>query len=229
MKKIYITMVKLPTFINHYVYCLTGFKYTHFSVSFYEDLRTVYSFQIKNKRTTLVGGLLEENESFYFHGKPNTKIEEIKYEIPLSDEEYEKVYNFVENIKNDKEYTFNYISAWLMFPFGGVKSHKAFHCSEFICEILNLIDEIKLPKKTHKMHPKDLYKVLNKYKHTIRNIYSKDYIIDSDNVFFRKIKLKVVIKKSLYSIKESFCRAIFQRTTKNFDYHNINFYEEDCK
>ena len=184
MKNIYIVMMVLPTFINEVVYCITGFEYTHFSLSFDKNLKKLYSFQIKNKSTTLVGGFMEEEEVFYFHGKKNIKLKQVVYEIPVTDEEYSKIVDFLNMIKNDNEYIFNYVSAWLMFLFGGVKSYKAFHCAEFICEVLNLIDEIKLPKKAYKMHPKDLYKILNNYKSEIKEIDSNNYEM-VDNIFLK--------------------------------------------
>lgn len=227
MKEIYIVMTVLPTFINHVVYCLTGFEYTHFSVALDKNLKKLYSFQIKNKATTLVGGFMEEDQVFYFHGKKNISLKQVIYKIPVTNEEYISIIKFLNEIKNDNEYTFNYISAWLMFVLGGVKSYKAYHCVEFICEVLNLIKVVQLPKRTHKMHPKDLYNVLNNYQCEVRTIDANDYDI-VDDLFLKKIKLSVAIKKSLYSIKESFCRAILQRKSKKYNYRNLNFYNEDC-
>lgn len=80
MKKIYIVMMVLPTFINKLVYCLTGFEYTHFSLALEKDLNKLYSFQIKNKSTTLVGGFMEEEQVFYFHGKKDINAND--YAIP---------------------------------------------------------------------------------------------------------------------------------------------------
>ena len=94
------------------------------------------AFQKRNIHTTLIGGLIEENESLYFHGKKNAKVNEIIYEIPVTNEEYNNIYNYIETVKNDKEYIFNYISCWLMFPIHGIKSYKALHCTEFLCEVL---------------------------------------------------------------------------------------------
>ena len=227
MKKIYIVMLVLPTFINKLVYFLTGFEYTHFSLALDKDLKKLYSFQIKNKSTTLVGGFMEEEQVFYFHGKKDISLKQIIYEIPVSNEEYLEIVNFLNTIKNDNEYTFNYVSAWLMFVFGGVKSYKAYHCVEFICEVLNKIKEINLPKKTYKMHPKTLYRVLNKYKSEVKLINANDYEIP-DNVFFKNIKFTTAVKKSFYSIKESICRAVLQRKSKKYNYKNLNFYPDDC-
>ena len=47
-----------------------------------------------------------------------------------------------------------------MFSFGGIKGYKAFHCTEFVSEILLLLNDIKLPREPHLMRPKDLYYIL---------------------------------------------------------------------
>ncbi len=81
MKKIYIIMTQLPTFTNKSVYFITGFKYTHFSISLDDKFEKLYAFQVKNKSHPLVGGFVTENESFYFYGKKNIKLNEIVFEI----------------------------------------------------------------------------------------------------------------------------------------------------
>lgn len=228
MKNIYISMVQLPTVINKYVTFITGFSFTHFSISFDKNLNKLYAFQIKNKKIPFVGGLVEETVGSYFQGKSNISLKQVIFKIPVTDEEYLKVFNFVEDIKNDKEYMFNYVCAVSMFLNGGTKSYKSYHCVEFISEILEIIN-IKIPKKTYKMHPKDLYLVLKPFIIKKRIIYSKNYITSANNSFYYNINLNVAVKKSIYSIKESLCRAFLQRTSKNFNYKNINFYDKDIK
>ena len=229
MKKIYVVQVELPTFINRIVRIITGYKYNHFSISLDDSLKKLYSFQVKNMHTMLVGGFLEEKEVYYLHAKKNLKLKEFIYEIPVSDREYSLVKEFIYNISNDNEYIFNYISALFMFSFGGIKAYKAFHCTEFIAEILSLLDDVKLPKESHLMRSKDLYKVLINYQCTEKIISSNDYKTHEKDIFFRKIKSVDAIKKIIYSIKESFCRVLFKRTSKNYDYKKVNFFEKNCR
>ena len=91
-----------------------------------------------------------------------------------------------------------------------------------------MIDSVKLPKKTYKMHPKDLYKILKKYNYQERKIFSNDYNIDC-SIFFKNIKASSALKKSLYTITESILRVTFKRTRKKYDYRNCNFCVEDLK
>lgn len=226
MKYIYITMMQLPTITNKYVSFITGFEYTHFSVSFDEKMEKLYSFQVKNKSIPFVGGFMEESHASFFHGKNNISLKEKVFKVPVNKVEYQKILTFIENIKNDNEYMFNYVSALLMFLIGGIKSYKSYHCVEFVSNVVNFIDNIQLPKEIHKMHPRDLYIVLNPYLYIERIINSDDFENEND-IFNKKIKLNIAIKKSIYSIKESICRAILNRITKNFNYKNINFYYED--
>ena len=107
--------------------------------------------------------------------------------------------------------------------------YKSYHCVEFVSVVLNMIDEISLPKKTYKMHPKDLYLVLKNFKSTSKIICSDDYEIDNEKPFFKELKEKSIIKKSFYSITESIIRAVLKRPRKNFDYNMMNFSESDYK
>ena len=227
MKKIYISMIKLPTLANTLVYIFSGFKYSHFSICLDNDLKKHYSFQVRNRKTPLVGGFIEENESYFFHGKKDISLDEIIFEIPVSDVEYANIKNHINNIKSDNEYIFNYISSLFMFTLGGFKVYKSYHCCEFISEILLMIDGVKLPKKSYKMRPKELYKVLSKYKSYKKVIKSNDYNIDVNNAFFKNVKLNSVIAKSYYTTTESIIRLILKRPRKNFDYYKTNFYKND--
>lgn len=228
MKKIYIVMVELPTLANKILCFFTRFKYSHFSVCLDDKLKKLYAFQVRNKKTPLVGGFMEENESYYFHGK-NVKLHEMIFEIPVSDKEYREIYNFIKRIKNDKEYIFNYVSALFMLLFGGLEVYKSYFCCDFISDILNIIDDIELPKKSYKMKPKDLYKLLIKYKHTSRIIDSSKYNINVRKEFLKDIKTTSIIKKSFYTISESIYRFIFGKARKNYDYKKTCFYSNDFK
>lgn len=218
-------MVQLPTIANKCVKFFTKFDYSHSSLSFDEKLDTLYSFQVKNRKVFLVGGFVKETHDTYFHGK-DVVLKELVFKIPVTDNEYEKILSFVQQLTNDNEYIFNYVSALFMFIFGGIKSYKAYHCIEFISEVLSLIENIKFPKPIHKMQPKDLYNVLKPFLIQDREIDSKDFET-TENPFIKKIKIHVALKKSLYSVKEAICRSVFQRTSKNFNYKNVNFYDED--
>lgn len=228
MKHIYIAMVQLPTLANRCATMLTKFPCIHASISFDENLEKLYAFQIKNKDTPLVGGLVEETQAIYFHGKNNIYIKELVFKIPVTDNEYENMKLFVNNIKNDSEYIFNYVSALFMFFIGGVKSYKAYHCIEFISEVLSLTTTIKLPKKNHKMLPQDLYKTLLPFMIQERNLCSNDFDISND-IFLKEIRFSAKLKKSFYSVAEAIYRTLFKKVSKNFDSKKVNYYESDIK
>ena len=219
-------MVQLPTFANKCVKFFTDFDYSHSSISFSENLDKLYSFQIKNRKAFLVGGFVEETHDTYFHGK-DVSLKEMLFKIPVEDDKYNEIVNFIDTVKNDQEYMFNYVSALFMFVFGGVKAYKSYHCIEFITEVLNRTGSVMSSKPPHKMKPRDLYQLLQYYKIQDGMINFKDFV-PKQNPFMKKLKMGVKIKKSIYSVKEAICRFILQRPTKNFNYKNINFYDEDC-
>lgn len=218
-------MVQLPTVANKITKLMTGFDYSHSSLSFDENLETLYSFQVKNRKVFLVGGFVKETHDTYFHGK-NVSLKEMVFKVPVSDDEYRTVKDFIQRLTDDQEYIFNYVSALFMFTLGGVKSYKAYHCIEFVSEVLSRVESIKLPKPTHKMHPKDLYRVLEPFMIKKGLIHADDFEF-KDNPFMKKIRFGVAVKKSLYSVKEAICRVALQRTSKNFNCRNVNFYDDD--
>lgn len=219
-------MVQLPTFANKCVKIFTNFDYSHSSVSFSKNLETLYSFQIRNRKAFLVGGFVEETHDTYFHGK-DVSLKEMLFKVPVEDDKYQEVVRFINQLKNDQEYMFNYVSALFMFVFGGIKSYKAYHCIEFISEVVVKTGSIVLAKPPHKMKPQDLYEVLKPYKIKDGEIHFADFK-PKQNPFMKKLKFGSMMKKSAYSVREAICRAALKRTTKNFNYKNINFYDEDC-
>lgn len=225
MKYVYITMVQLPTLANKCMKVFTNFDYSHTSISFDEKLATLYSFQGKNRKVLLVGGFVKETHDTYFHRK-NVSLKEMVFKVPVSDDDYNKIFNFIKQLADDEEYIFNYVSALFMLTFGGVKSYKAYHCVEFVSEVLSMTQDIKIPKRPHKMKPKDLYKVLKPFKIRDGLIHANDFHFKEDS-FTQRIKFDVAVKKSLYSVREAICRATLHRTSKNFNYKNVNFYNED--
>ena len=118
-------MVELPTLANKIVYFLTGFKYSHFSICLDSELENLCAFQVRNKNISLVGGFMKEHESFYFHGKKNHSLNEMIFEIPVTNKEYYEISKFIKKIENDKEYIFNYFSCLFMYVFGGLKGYKS--------------------------------------------------------------------------------------------------------
>lgn len=225
MKYIYITMVQLPTVANKITKLMTGSDYSHASLSFDENLSTLYSFQVKNRKVFLVGGFVEETQDMYFHGK-NVSLKETIFKVPVADNEHAAIVEFVKQVGDDKEYMFNYVSALLMFTFGGVKSYKAYHCIEFVSEALLLTKAVRLPKPPCIMKPPDLYQVLEPFKIKSDQIHARNFEFKNDP-FMKRIKSSVAMKKSLYSVKEAICRAVLQRTSKNFNCKNVNFCDED--
>lgn len=228
MRTIYILIHTLPTFANKYLALLSGFEYTHFSIAFDNKFDKLYAFQVQNKKTPLIGGLVEESRAIYFHGKKNVYLKELICEIPVTKKEYDEIYHFVMNIKNDKEYTFNYMACLLMYPFGGVKAYKSYYCTEFIVDILKKIRKFDIKKKSHRIRPVELYNELKPFIKQTNEIFSGDYQ-DDNSIFLSDIKFSVIVKKSFYSIKESICRSILKRKSKNFNYKKINLFKEDCK
>lgn len=135
-KKIYILLTRSSTFLSRAIYFMTFDRYTHVSISFDDDLGTMYSSARKNGVTAFPAGPCHEgiDRGYYgrHHGMPC-----ILYELEVSEETYERAKQYTENIiRHSYKYHYNLIGVVLCRM--GIIYHRKHHyfCSEMISEIL---------------------------------------------------------------------------------------------
>lgn len=155
MKTIYILLTKSDTILSKIVYFITGDNYTHVSISFDEELKTLYSSSRKNGRTLFPAGPCREHlESGYY--QRHTDIPCAVYELKVSDETYERAREEVAAIMADADrYHFNILG--LVLCQFNIPYHRKYYffCSQFVSEILHRSRAVCLPKDTSLMRPSD--------------------------------------------------------------------------
>ncbi len=137
------------------VYLVTGDMYTHASICFDEDLSSVYSSARKNGETMFPAGPCQESFHRGFY-KKHAHIPCALYEMQVTEETYDKAREEVYRIIRDADrYHFNIIGLVLCqfnIPF---RRRYNFFCSQFVAEILNRSQALRLPKDSSVMRPMD--------------------------------------------------------------------------
>ena len=136
MKNIYIILSQTGTLFSKAIRLHTKDPYNHASISFEKNLEAMYSFGRKRRYNPIDTGLIQENfNRGLFPYFPNARC--CILEIPVTDEEYEIMYQVVNEFYSNKDnYRYNLIGV-LSYTIGlGLARKDHFFCSQFVSYIL---------------------------------------------------------------------------------------------
>ena len=221
-KYVYIALLYIPSAVGRFVKFFTWYGYSHVTFSFDESLENCHAFSRIKEDTPFVGGYVNEKKSYYTSGK-DVKINTIVYKIPVTDAEYERIKEYIDEVKNDKEYLYNMYSMCTLAVLRGFRIYKAMHCTEFIGKILTLISSVKMSKKWYKYLPKDFNNDLKEYTIYKGILDTTKAKRDDNDFFFKKVDKKEYKKKSRYIFKELLYRLVFKKASLDFDYQKAFF------
>lgn len=151
MKKIYVLLTRFPDNGAKALEFLTGCLYSHTSIGLSEDMNTFYSFVVK--------GFIEEKITRYV--KPEREPFPCQlYEIEVSEKEYKnvkRILKFYVRYKDKMSYSrISLITSLLGIPF---KKKYAYICSQFVAEVLQRANIMKLRKASNLYKPGDFGKL----------------------------------------------------------------------
>lgn len=222
-RNLYIAFVRSNTKAGVIIRKLTGWKYSHVSISLDPKLNEYLAFSRLNYKSSFMAGFTKEYRSNYTLMK-NKSAEVTYYKIPINKEEYNRIKEFVDEIKKDKEYIFNYPSMFTTTILHGFEIYKSYNCITFVSKTLTYIDKIKMSKKYYKYDLNELEKDIQEY------YYKKEsFIIDKvekNNRFFDNIPYFKRKKEEFKLVRECFYRLIHKRSSKRY---NVNYYEDNIK
>ena len=226
---IYVTLVELHTIAGRLMKLFSGIPYSHVTFSFDESLEDCHAIQARNIGTPLVAGYVNENKSYWIKNEKNIRY--VKYKIPVTQEEVEKIKKYIDEYSNDTENLYNMYSAVTYIFAHGIKIYKTMLCGEFVAEILNNTSSVKLTKPAHKIFPKDLYELLKEFKEHEGILLASEMKKNRDksNPYFNKVKTSSHWKKGLYILKENTYRLIFKKVSKKYDCLKTRLNENDYK
>lgn len=151
---IYVLLTKSTTRISKMIRMATKDSYTHVSLSFRKDLKTLYSFSRKWHPIPLPAGLRLESLERY-HNKSDEAMCAL-YELAVDEDTYNSVKREVEQMMVQAQtYKFNAVGL-ILCKFGiPVRRKHNYFCSQFLGEVLIKNNAITLPKEPSLMRPVD--------------------------------------------------------------------------
>ena len=160
MKKIYLILSYSGTIMSKIVRLYTRYNYSHVSISLDKNISNMYSFGRKNVYNVFDGGFVIENKKSKFYKKfKNTKC--IILEIEVSSEQYNTLYNILEEYKDNMDiYRYDIIGVFLR-PFNiRITRENYYYCTKFVKEVLENSNIYKFNNDFIK--PKDFMNIPNK-------------------------------------------------------------------
>ncbi len=201
-KYIYIVLVKALTGLGKFVRIFSKYEYTHIAVSLDESLNDFITFSRKKHYEPFNSGFMHETLDCYAFGD-NKSVKLKVFKIPVSNESYKEINEFISSIENDNEYIFNLISMSTMGIFHGVSIYKSLNCMSFVSKVISLTKKINMNKKYYKYNIKELDNLLSDYFYKEELFYKKKNInksyMDRVNIFknikgFLSINTKLIYR-----------------------------------
>lgn len=156
MKDIYILLIRSKTSVSRVIYAVTRAKYTHASIAYDKDLRSLCSFGRRNTYTYFPAGLINEDlRKGNFARYPTMPCTLLR--LPVDDTAYARIKERLDRMLAEKEY-YRYFVLGLLTCKLGIRTQRKRHyfCSHFVSEILEREGSVSLPKPPSLMHPQDL-------------------------------------------------------------------------
>lgn len=163
MRRIYIMLTQVGTYVSRSIKYFTKDPYNHASIGLDESLTYFYTYARKVRRFPLISGLVREKiNSGIFPYYPQTKM--IVYAIDVNDETYKRVHDIIRDyIHHRQECKYNFAAL-----FGSV-INRAFHfkrrhtCAEFVAVVLQRGGIHQFGKPLPLVRPGDLMDLPNSH------------------------------------------------------------------
>ncbi|MBQ7973392.1 MAG: hypothetical protein IJ295_00320 [Clostridia bacterium] len=161
MKYFYVVLSRTGTFLSKIISKVTGDWYTHASISFDDDLKTMYSFGRLWAYNPLFGGFVKESVDFGVMRRFRT-ADTLVMRVEVDDDKYDEIVKYIQSMYAErKKYKYNYWGLFLSKWRVRVRSAKAnrFYCSEFVNYLLERFGIIKPGEFGKVVRPMELLKL----------------------------------------------------------------------
>lgn len=158
---IYIVLTMSGTKFSRFLRMMSRQKteFIHVSLSFDEDLNTLYSFGRKKLNMPWIAGYVEENPQKGVFKKYNPMCEVLS--LNISDEKYQKLMDLISYVKaHSKEYKYNFLGLICVYFKIPHRLHRHFTCTEFVAWLLDNVDiSPNVGKDVSLIVPNDYYAI----------------------------------------------------------------------
>ncbi len=156
MAKVFVLLSRSQTYIAKKIRKVTGDTFSHSSLAFDEKLETLVSFARRFRYVPVPAGLMREDlGKGYFGHHQDIFCRLVEFEV--SEDSFLRMKDRVEGML--KEYRkYKYDIKGLFAAHKGIRNERPFRyfCSQFVSEILEMSDDISLPKVPFFMRPQDI-------------------------------------------------------------------------
>lgn len=161
---IYVVLTRTGTKVAKLIRMYTGEPYSHASISFDDELATLYSFARRKLHNPLNAGFIEEHIETGIFGQ-DKEVGCAVYQLKVTKEQYFRMRSNINMfLRNPLEYGYNFrglFSAAVNMPY---TSPKKFFCSQFVAWVLGSAGINVVSKKYALTRPEDFRKSLEQYK-----------------------------------------------------------------
>lgn len=148
MKKVYILLTRLPDPTSRMIRMITMFYYTHASIGLEEDPNVFYSFVFK-------GFIVEKISRYLKKGQFPCRL----LELSVTEEVYADLKMILQEFTQNKHFL-HYTRTGVVLGLCHISHHwkNAYYCSQFVAEVLEKSNALKLQKDSSIFLPKDFMK-----------------------------------------------------------------------
>lgn len=138
MKHFYVVLCRTGTFLSKIISKVTGDWFTHASISFDENLQTMYSFGRLWAFNPFIGGFVKESIEYGVMRRFRS-ADTLVMRVEVTEKKYHEINDYVQQMYAErKKYKYNYWGLFLSKWRVRVHSEKSkrFYCSEFVNDLL---------------------------------------------------------------------------------------------
>lgn len=211
MKYVYVVLIESYTGLGKLLKKFTGYRYEHIAVSMDKSLTEFVSFSRKQHHHPFKAGFMREYRDYYAFEEYKKFYAKI-FALPVTEEQYKNIEEFISKVENDPEQIFN-LFAMLTTPIlHGLQIYKAHNCMDFTAKVIEMAG-VPLDRPFYKYDIPGIEKLLEGYpvkEGYVKRIDSPDY-----EKYTEPSDILTTAKEFLYAVKTLTKRVIFDRHRKD--------------
>lgn len=207
-KHIYLMVSKTPTRFGVMLRKVGGIRYNHSAIAFDQELHELFSFARPQHNSLFTARVVLETLPRYTL-KKETYVDVAILKIPVTNAQYTKAREIVNELYGDEEYLYNLFSV-LTYPVTkGFATYQSYTCVEFVIHVLTKIGfEFDAPCYYYK--PDDLYNIFKEYVYFEGNLLDYCSNNDIDDAYFAPMSFELA-KKNAKCFGKIVGRSLFYR------------------
>jgi len=198
---IYVVFIVTNTNMGKLIRFFTRNQYSHVTVAFDKDLRSMYSFARYHINSPISGGFVVEQPERYLNGNNDVTVKIC--ELPVTEEEYERIKTEVSFFQlNKEEMIYNTLNAVLSLLKRRISVKNTYTCLEFVTYLLRYPNVLAI-KELERSFEKHVV-----YHGSLKGItqWEKSYVNEDD--YFRRRHVIGIVVDTVYHFRKIVARII---------------------